>query len=269
MDRRIKAAIAFPDRFPNIDPGPRTPFHGNLSIGTHIGPAKALTGLSEAEARARLHSCVQDIADAQAEVDRVNRAKAIVEKKRIAASTKMDRAERALSKAREPNARADVAGAILRGAEPTPSAVSRAKASLNAAEDEWQNWKRKGDQLEPEMLAAQRSLAAAHSARDAAVAEIVALGVRPLLDALHQAQQRLADVENALRKLNRMGFGILPNHWDSLPVDFAPDPALADEWRSAIDALKTDPQAPLPGQAPPAERDELHNSCGGRNEAAC
>jgi hypothetical protein len=248
-----------PERFPDNKAGPRTPFSGNLSQGLPSGPAQTLTATSEAEARARLHSCLQDIAAAQAEVDRVKRAEAIVEQKRIAASAKAGRAERALTKARKAVAPIDVAGAILAGNEPAPSSVHKAKTALDAADAEWERYGRQLKQLEPEILAAKRSLSVAENARDAAIAEIVALGVGPLLDEYRAVARRLAEVENVLEKINGNGCGllvnstgwnILPKYWDGKRSDFRPDQTLASLWRDAIGSLKQDHESALPGQTP-------------------
>jgi hypothetical protein len=79
------------------------PFHGNLNSGTPVSPALALTGLSEAEARSKLTASFDRIAEAQAGVDCVNRARAMIEAKRVDASGRAARAEKALARARPHN----------------------------------------------------------------------------------------------------------------------------------------------------------------------
>ena len=250
--------LSFPARYPDNKPGPRTPFHGNLSVGLPSKRDKALSDTSQGAARRRLHTCLQDVATAQAEVDRVKRAEAIVNEKKSAASAKAGRAETALKKARKANAPIDVADSILRGVEPAPSAVRKAKAALDSAEADWERCNRQLKQLEPEILAVERALSAGQARRDAAIVELVALSVGTLLAEYHSAQQRLAEVENALKKINANGCGllvnstnwsILPSHWDGKPSDFRPDQTLALQWRDWIESLKSDPEALLPVQS--------------------
>jgi hypothetical protein len=80
--------------------------------------------------------------------------------------------------------------------------------------------------------------------------------VAPLLAAYREAQQRLADITNALRQVP---LSSLPANWDA-KRDYTPAPELAKDWHRAIEALKTDSQALLPGQDSPMKRKRLEDT---------
>jgi hypothetical protein len=176
-------------------------------------------------------------------------------------------AREGIEEARRADARAATDAAIA-NTPPPPSAIPAARAALQEAEDTLANFIATKATLEADIAALQANA----SFRDDAVARSIAAvllaegapAVAALVAELEALHARMADRHLALRELTKVGgvtmkenglytdagnvslrFSSLPEYWN-IARQSGP---IAVAWAAAIEALKVDANAPLPGAA--------------------
>ena len=247
-DPRVTAAVSGPQRFASDIDQTRAGIPGHTDPARNSGDY-ALTGLSEQELRSRLQSTSARIDEAKAFLSRVDEARSKLSERRSKAYAKVDKAEKALRKAREDAQPVSVTEALLSGIDPGPDPIKHAKARLAEAEAGTTGLRELSVKLGAERAEGERELAIAETVRDKALAELVAPFAAVLLQQHKEAQQRVADIAYALS--HALPVGTVPDNWQTGPEA---NRSLYGEWLSAIQSLKTDADAQLPVNLPAVKR---------------
>ncbi len=214
------------------------------------------------EARARLAACMERHAAATARAERVDAARARLDRQLFdVLLPAVPEAEQALRAARAQAPRALVT-ALLGDGPPARSAVADCEVELRRAETAVEEARSARDLLDAEARHADDDLTAARHQLDGALRGAVAADPAraALEDAFVAAAKRALRLAMALKTAG-IGIGNVDAHGQRLivanvPVPlggltaFAPDPA----WQRAIAALATDPDAEMPGL--PADDDD-------------
>jgi hypothetical protein len=203
--------------------------------------------------RQRLAEAIERLSEARADLARLAAARAKTPQP-WQVSGEVEAARAALDEARadEPERLVgQLLGEEAHGADP----VAVANAALREAEAKLTRSREVRSLLDERERAATSALEAAEGAVRTARAAVLQAdpAVVALLAGHREAQRRAAEIAASLGHVGATGIPHAHRHWDDQRHEFATrDLSAAATWAAAVAALATDPDAPLPGDPPPA-----------------